>query len=237
MHFWFQGNKLQLHDQIGSYHIKSGDFVVLIPFVKKEATQKEKPNSLFSSPNVACNASTSSFADTTWSNIMEDLSELRETTEEIDVNKQKTVEVEMKRGLGSEKEINLPYHMILNTLDYTSGSAEVFPKVLESVNCLSDLPLGYCKLLKRACLKGNDGGGVTCLCPPWLKMVLKSFAFINIFSAFLHLQSRKVTTSLLGEALDQLAKLGVKLGIHDMKRLSLLCPHVNWLIYLTVSFI
>lgn len=217
---------MQLHDQIGSYQIESGDFVVLIPFVKKEPTQKEKPDSVFSSPNVACNASTSSFADTTWSNIMEDLSELRETTEEIDVIKKKTVEGEMKRGLGSEKEINLPYHMILNTLDHTSGSAEVFPKVLESVNCLSDLPLGYCKLLKRAYLKGNGGGSVTCLCPPWLKTVLKSFAFINIFSAFLHLQSRKVTTSLLDEALDQLAKFGVKLGIHDMKRLSLLCPHL-----------
>ncbi|XP_024633112.1 uncharacterized ATP-dependent helicase YprA isoform X2 [Medicago truncatula] len=225
-HLFFKGNKLQLHDQIGSYQIESGDFVVLIPFVKKEPTQKEKPDSVFSSPNVACNASTSSFADTTWSNIMEDLSELRETTEEIDVIKKKTVEGEMKRGLGSEKEINLPYHMILNTLDHTSRSAEVFPKVLESVNCLSDLPLGYCKLLKRTCLKGNGGGSVTCLCPPWLKMVLKSFAFINIFSAFLHLQSRKVTTSLLDEALDQLAKFGVKLGAHDMKRLSLLCPHL-----------
>lgn len=217
---------MQLHDQIGSYHIESGEFVVLIPFVKKEPTQKEKPDSVFSSPNVACNASTSNFADTTWSNIMEDLSELRETAEEIDVNKEKIVEVEMKRGLGSEKEINLPYHMILNTLDDTSRSAEGFSKVLESVNCLSDLPLGYCKLLKRACLKGNDGSGVTCLCPPWLKMVLKSFAFINIFSAFLHLQSRKVTMTLLDEALDQLAKFGVKLGVHDMKRLSLLCPHL-----------
>lgn len=247
-HFWFQGDKLQLHDQIGSYIIQSGEFLVLVPFAKKEPTRTEKHDDLFfSSPNVACNASTSNLADTTWSNIMEDLSQLGDTNEKKDDNnvsnfekeKEKTVDVEMKRGLGSEKQIELPYNLILNSLDYNSESVlgehscEVFSKVLESVNCLSDLPLGHCKLFRRACLKGafsNDGGGVTCLCPLWLKILVKSFAFANIFSAFLHLQGRNVTTCLLEEALDQLAKFGVKLGLHDMKHLSLLCPHVNWLI-------
>ncbi|XP_045812887.1 uncharacterized ATP-dependent helicase YprA isoform X2 [Trifolium pratense] len=243
-HLFFKGNKLQLHDEIGSYIIQSGESLVLIPFAKKELTQSDKPDSVFSSPNVACNASTSNLADTMWSSIMEDLSELRETAEKIDDNnvsnlernKERTAEVEIKRGLGSEKEIELPYHLIFNTLDCTNESAlgesncEVFSKVLDSVNCLSDLPLGHCKLFKRACLtkrtSGNDGGGVTCLCPPWLKTVVKSFAFVNIFSAFLHLQGRKVTTSLLEEGLDQFSKFGVKLGLHEMKHLSLLCPHL-----------
>ncbi|XP_073221327.1 uncharacterized protein, partial [Cicer arietinum] len=243
-HLFFKGDKLQLHDQIGSYIIQSGEFLVLVPFAKKEPTRTEKHDDLFfSSPNVACNASTSNLADTTWSNIMEDLSQLGDTNEKKDDNnvsnfekeKEKTVDVEMKRGLGSEKQIELPYNLILNSLDYNSESVlgehscEVFSKVLESVNCLSDLPLGHCKLFRRACLKGafsNDGGGVTCLCPLWLKILVKSFAFANIFSAFLHLQGRNVTTCLLEEALDQLAKFGVKLGLHDMKHLSLLCPHL-----------
>ncbi|CAI8589588.1 unnamed protein product [Vicia faba] len=227
-HLFFKGNKLQLHDEVGSYLIQRGEFLVLIPFAKKEPTSTEKPNSGFSSPNVVCNASTSNLADTTWSNIMEDLSEIdHNNVSNFERNKEKTVE--------AEKGIELPYHLILNTLDCTNKSAlgerscEVFSKVLESVNCLSDLSLGHCKLFKRACLKGScgkEGGGVTCLCPQWLKIVVKSFAFINIFSAFLHLQGRKVTTGLLEEALDQLAKFGVKLGLHDMKHLSLLCPHL-----------
>jgi DEAD/DEAH box helicase domain-containing protein len=235
---------LQLHDEIGSYIIQSGEFLVLVPFAKKELTRLEKPDSVLSSSNVACNAPTSNLADTAWSNIMEDLSELRETAEKIDDtnvsnlerNKERTVEVEIKRGLDSEKEIELPYHLILNTLDCTNESAlgksncEVFSKVLELVNCLSGLPLGHCQLFKRACLMkgacGNDGGGVTCLCPLWLKTVVKSFAFVNIFSAFLHLKGRKLTMSLLEEGLDQFSKFGVKLGLHDMKHLSLLCPHV-----------
>ncbi|XP_050917729.1 uncharacterized protein LOC127133971 isoform X2 [Lathyrus oleraceus] len=236
-HLFFKGNKLQLHDEVGSYLIQAGEFLVLIPFSKKEPTSTEKPNSAFSSPNVACNAKTSNLADATWSNIMEDLSELRETTPEIDHNNVSNFERNKEKTVEAEKGIELPYHLILNTLDLdcTNQSAlgecscEVFSKLLDSVNCLSDLALGHCKLFKRACLKGfrgNDGGGVTCLCPPWLKIVVKSFAFMNIVSAFLHLQGRKVTTGLLEEALGQLAKFGVKLGLHDMKHLSLLCPHL-----------
>lgn len=226
---------MQLHDEVGSYLIQGGEFLVLIPFLKKEPTSTEKPNPA----NVVCNASTSNLADTTWSNIMEDLSEIdHNNVSNFERNKEKTVE--------AEKGIEIPYHLILNTLDSTSHTAlgartcEVFSKVLESVNCLSDLPLGHCMLFKRACLKGscgNDGGGVTCLCPQWLKIVVKSFAFMNIFSAFLHMQGRKVTTGLMKEALDQLAKFGLKLGLDDMKSLSLLCPHVNWLIYLRVLYI
>ncbi|XP_058723094.1 uncharacterized protein LOC131594917 isoform X1 [Vicia villosa] len=230
-HLFFKGNKLQLLDEIGSYLIQDGEFLVLIPFVKKEPTSTEKPNPA----NVVFNASTSNLADTTWSNIMEDLSELRQTTQEIDHNNVSNFETNKNNTVEGEKGIELPYHLILNTLDSTSHTAlgerscEVFSKVLESVNCLSDLPLGQCKLFKRACVKGycgNDGGGVTCLCPQWLKIVVKSFAFMNIFSAFLHLQGRKVTTGLMKEALDQLAKFGLKLGLDDMKSLSLLCPHL-----------
>ncbi|XP_061350533.1 uncharacterized protein LOC133295696 isoform X2 [Gastrolobium bilobum] len=168
---------------------------------------------------------------------MEDLSHLRETTESGDnasnFEKEKVVENETKGGFGPEKQIELPYHLILNTLQCSSEVAlgehncEVFLKVLESVNCLSDLPLGHCKLFERARLKGgcaNDGN--TCLCPPWLKIVIKAFAFINIFSAFLHLHRRKMTSCVLEDALNQLAKFGVKLGLQDMKNLSLLCPHL-----------
>lgn len=224
---------MKLQTQIDSYHFQNDEFLVLVPFAKKEPTRTEEQD--FS--NVAPSSSTSYLADSTWSNIMEDLSHLRKTTEETSDNAS-NFELR-KEKLAEKKQIELPYHQILNTLDCNSDCAlgehncEVFSKILESVNCLSDLPLGQCKLFRRACLKGVcgiDGGGVTCLCPPWLKIVVKAFAFINIFSAFLHLQHWNLTTCLLEEALDQFAKFGVKLGLHDMKHLSLLCPNVNELI-------
>lgn len=242
----FQGDKLKLQAQIGSYPIHGGEFLVLVPFAKKESSSFNASSNVTPPPTPSASTS-SNLADATWSNIMEDLSHLRDTTTTesggdsyaTNFEQQGTSE---KGGLGSnEKQIELPYHHILNTLEFTSegalgeNSCEAFSKVLESVNCLSDLSLGHCKLLKRACLKGarvNDGGGVsiTCLCPPWLKIVVKAFTFVNIFSAGLHLQRRNTTICLLEEALDRLAKFGVKLGLHDMKHLSLLCPHVNRLI-------
>ncbi|XP_054806101.1 uncharacterized protein LOC129308773 isoform X2 [Prosopis cineraria] len=258
-HLFFKGDKLRLQSQIGCYPIETGDFLVLVPFTKK-------PNQCDASAtpsNVADTASISNLADSTWSNIMEDISYLRETQSDAknddeashlkfnsftDERRKKKMaetpssnctESKSKWDFGSDKQIELPYHLILNTLQYTSETedalgernCEVLAKVLASITCLSDLPLGHCKLFKRARLKGVDLGSyvnndISCLCPQWLKMVMKAFTFINIFSAWLHLLGKKTTSNLLENALNQLGKFGVKLNIQDMKRLSLLCPEL-----------
>ncbi|WVZ21227.1 hypothetical protein V8G54_008549 [Vigna mungo] len=238
------GEKLRLQTQIASYPIQRDEFLVLIPFTKKEKEPSRTSDSLL--PNVPhttnASSSTSELADSTWSSIKEDLSLLRNASNSESGN-EKPLETSTEGGLGREKQMELPYHLILNTLrDGSEGgplgehNCEVFAKVLESVNCLSELPLGHCKLLKRARSKGGGGGGggmrkrvsdgVICLCPPWLKIVVKAFAFVNIFSAFIYLQLRDLTSSLLEEALSELAKFGVKLGLGDIKNLSLLCPHM-----------
>lgn len=245
----FQGEKLRLQTHIASYPIQRHEFLVLIPFTKKEKEPSTTSHSLQPDVPHTTNASTSTsvLADSTWSSIKEDLSLLRDATESDACNsesgKEKPLETSTEGGLGREKQMELPYHLILNTLrdgceggPFGEHNCEVFAKVLESVNCLSELPLGHCKLLKRARSKGGGGGGlrnrvsdgVICLCPPWLKIVVKAFAFVNIFSAFIYLQLRDLTLSLLEEALSELAKFGVKLGIGDIKNLSLLCPHVNF---------
>ncbi|XP_027339177.1 uncharacterized protein LOC113852955 isoform X2 [Abrus precatorius] len=227
-HLFFKGDKLRLQTQIGSYPIQRGEFLVLIPFAKKEP---KKPDPVPASLNAPHTASASNLADSTWSTIMEDLSHLRDTSDSADKTEE-VLETQTKVDLGSEKQIELPYHLILNSLECSGECAlgerncKVFVKVLESVNCLSDLPLGHCKLLKRARVKGLASDAVTCLCPPWLKIVVKAFAFINTFSAFVHLQRRKLTSCLLEEALNQLAEFGVQLGLSDMEHLSLLCPHL-----------
>ncbi|XP_027901799.1 uncharacterized protein LOC114162192 isoform X2 [Vigna unguiculata] len=246
-HLFFKGEKLRLQTHIASYPIQRHEFLVLIPFTKKEKEPSTTSHSLQPDVPHTTNASTSTsvLADSTWSSIKEDLSLLRDATESDACNsesgKEKPLETSTEGGLGREKQMELPYHLILNTLrdgceggPFGEHNCEVFAKVLESVNCLSELPLGHCKLLKRARSKGGGGGGlrnrvsdgVICLCPPWLKIVVKAFAFVNIFSAFIYLQLRDLTLSLLEEALSELAKFGVKLGIGDIKNLSLLCPHL-----------
>ncbi|XP_028763598.1 uncharacterized protein LOC114721875 isoform X2 [Neltuma alba] len=257
-HLFFKGDKLRLHSQIDCYPIETGDFLVLVPFTKKS----NQCDAFAAPPNVADTASISNLADSTWSNIMEDISYLRETRSDAendddashlkfdmftDEHRKTTAETpspncpesKSKWDFGSDKQIELPYHLILSKLQYTSETedalgehnCEILAKVLASITCLSDLPLGHCKLFKRARQKGADLGsyvnnGSSCLCPQWLKKVMKAFTFINIFSSWLHWQGKKTASNLLEKAMNQLGKFGVKLDIQDMKHLSLLCPEL-----------
>ncbi|KAI4335871.1 hypothetical protein L6164_014474 [Bauhinia variegata] len=158
-HLFFERAQLRLEDQISRYNIESSKFVVLVPFAKKESIltkksdQSEKGASVTSS-TVADRAPISNLAESTWSNIMEDLTYLQD--------------------FDSEKQLGLSYHLTLNELQSTSEGA------LGDHNCQ---------------------------------------VFVK------HLEScKKTTATLLEEALSQLGKFGVKLGIQDMKHLALLCP-------------
>ncbi|KAJ7978775.1 ATP-dependent helicase [Quillaja saponaria] len=241
-HLFFKGDKMRLQSQISSYYIENGEFLVLVPFVKKQSCQIQKcyqaENSEASS-NFPASASTSKIADSAWSDIMDDLSYLREAVasnnDNPDTSKLGTFNVEARKNVECDEQKGLSYHLVLNTLQYPCKDAigeqncEVFTKFLESVNCLSDMRRGYCKLFHKASLRrggmGSDtNGGQSCMCPAWLKTIMKAFAFLNSFSAFLYLQCKKTSTPLLEEALSELGKFGVKLGIRDMEHLSLLCP-------------
>nr|KYP47965.1 Putative ATP-dependent helicase HRQ1 [Cajanus cajan] len=198
-HFFFQGHKLRPHTQLATFPIQRTEFLVLVPFAKKE---KEPPPP----PQPVTAPASSSLADSTWSSIMDDLSHLRHATG----SSGNASEAPTEKRLGPEKPIELPYHLILNTLRDDGGgdgalgdhNCEVFAKVLESVSCLSDLPLGHCKLLRRA--------------------------------PFLYLQRRRLTSILMEKAFNELAKFGVELGVGDIEHLSLLCPHVNSFILFSI---
>jgi len=72
--------------------------------------------------------------------------------------------------------------------------------------------------------------GTSCLCPAWLKLIMKAFAFLNIFSAFHHLQQKKLTTARLEEVLNKLGKSGIKLDMKNIEHVSLVCPKVlDWI--------
>ena len=262
---------MRLQSQISTYPFENGEFIVLVPFTKKDtrAPEFEQSKTSLDSPN---NSSISKFADLAWSDMMQDLSYLCETSgNEICTNRKvgsfslgdgrdimegnsslgdrKETIVGMpsscsfaakrKRGFNFDKRRGLSYDLILDTLRYNSKEAldehncEVFLKVLESVNCLSDPHSGFCLLSRKANFRAGGmgvGSGNSCLCPAWLKMITKAFAFLNIFSAFHHLQQKKLTTSCLEEVLNQLGKSGIKLCMKDIEHLSLVCPKVlDWI--------
>lgn len=264
---------MRLQSQISTYPFDNGEFIVLVPFTKKDMrTQEfEQSKTSLNSPN---NSSISKFADLAWSDMMQDLSYLCETSgNETRTNRKVgsfslgdrseimagnsslgdrketmvgtpsscSLEEKRKRGFDFDKRMGLPYDLILDTFQFNSKevldehNCEVFLKVLESVNCLSDPHSGFCLLWRKANFRGGGMGvgpksGSSCLCPDWLKMIMKAFAFLNIFSAFHHLQRKNLTTTCLEEVLNQLGKSGIKLDMKDIEHLSLVCPKVlDWI--------
>ncbi|XP_030939060.1 uncharacterized protein LOC115963945 isoform X4 [Quercus lobata] len=268
-HLFFKGVKLRLQSLISTHCIEPGDFLVLVPFTRKEPSQTRKSEQSKTSLNNGLNNdSISKFADLAWSDMMQDLSYLRETSNDETATNDKVGsfslgdrtetmaasfstgdrkdtmdEISNFRSFGEkrgrdfdfDKGIGLPYDLILSSLQFSSEdvldehNCDVFVKVLESVNCLSDPRFGFCLLSRKAKFWAGDMGvgannSSSCLCPPWLKIIMKAFAFLNIFSAFLHFQQKSMTTAYLEEALNQLAKSGIKLGMKDIEHLSVLSP-------------
>ncbi|XP_062159413.1 uncharacterized protein LOC133866791 isoform X4 [Alnus glutinosa] len=266
-HLFFKGVKLTLQSQISTYPFENGEFIVLVPFTKKDMKNQEFEQSKTSlnSPN---NSSISKFADLAWFDMMQDLSYLCETSgNETGTNRKVgsfslgdrreimsgnsslgnrketmvgtssscSFDSKRKRGFDFDKWMGLPYDLILDTLRFNSKevldehNCEVLLNVLESVNCLSDPHSGFCLLLRKANFRGSGMGvgpksGTSCLCPAWLKLIMKAFAFLNIFSAFHHLQQKKLTTACLEEVLNKLGKSGIKLDMKNIEHVSLVCP-------------
>ncbi|KAL5818090.1 hypothetical protein ACOSQ3_026468 [Xanthoceras sorbifolium] len=255
-HLFFKGIKLSLQSQVSSVSIEPGEFLVLIPFTKKERPQTPKADFSETSSSVAKhNLISKKLADLTYSDMMRELSSLHEeessnisssqpkdcalnTMDFRKVNRE-PLETKRKRGVDCNNLEARPYEFLWSVLRSTNKNAlegqncEKFVEVLESVNCLSDPNSGNCMLLREANRRSSGEGifkssnnGSSCLCPDWLKKIVEAFAFLSIFSAYLQLQGKKVTLTHVKDALDQLAKFGVQLGIKNIEHLSTLCPKV-----------
>lgn len=257
-----QGGKLGLQSKIGSLNIKPDEFLVLVPFSKKEPNNKQtqKSDQSKASLNGSGKSSTiSNFADSAWSDMMQDLSSLRENSSNQTpmepivgsfnlgdrteaMNETATCcssGAKRKKGLDSDD-------IMLDILRCSRRSKNVldehnftrFVEVLASVSCLSDPHNGDCMLWRRVHLRRHGFGtglpkssGSSCLCPPWLKIIMKAFAFLNTFSAFIQSRQERTTSILLEQALGHLPKFGVELGLKDIKNLSVISPKV---IYISV---
>ncbi|CAH1422386.1 unnamed protein product [Lactuca virosa] len=87
-HLFLKGTKLSLQSQISSTLISHGEFIVLLPFTKKDKQKIVEPCENETNSQNFHQCSTSKFAESAWSDMMQDLSSLRDA--EIDGNESHT---------------------------------------------------------------------------------------------------------------------------------------------------
>ncbi|CBI15349.3 unnamed protein product, partial [Vitis vinifera] len=176
-HLFFKGAKLSLQSKLNSHPIGSGKFMVLVPFTKKvrqcnqSATTSEVPNQ---SP-------VSNFADSAWSDMMQDLRTLSNMSNnenqtnfdsgsviegvrnELMEEASATYTLERKRKkFHGDKQEGSSDDLILSLLKspckifLDKQNCEILIRVLESVNCLLDMRSGSCMLLREVGLAYGD---------------------------------------------------------------------------------
>ncbi|XP_013612582.1 PREDICTED: uncharacterized ATP-dependent helicase YprA [Brassica oleracea var. oleracea] len=188
---FFQGSKLSLKSRVDTTAVNGGDFLVLVPFVKKERPQTPKPD--LSEPPL-----TPSFS--------------RAENHSVGVKRkrdQDTCPVEFLKGV-----------LESDCRDEFEGqNKEKLAEVLKSRNCLSSPGFGKC-------LMSRETSSYSCSCPDWVKLSMETFTFLNLFSSLIESLGEKLYFNRLEDSLARLATSGVRVGVEDVKNLSILCPKV-----------
>ncbi|KAK9114387.1 hypothetical protein Syun_021184 [Stephania yunnanensis] len=219
LHLFFKGAKMVGERLISSYHIQPTDFIVLVPFTKK----KSNPNNHIQVQQQSdVPLRTSSLADSTWSDLMQDLSSLSDPStsqcqSHSDLTSERFVVGSKRRKLLRNRFPDDVLNTVLCLNDVFDG--KFIEASLKQFDCLSDSVTGECLLLKVL----RSGRGRSCVCPRWLKAMLKSFSFLNVFSGFLQMQHVELTLDRLKTAMKQ---QGLDVGVPDVEHLSILCPQV-----------
>lgn len=180
---------MSLNSRLAATTINGGDFLVLVPFIKKERPQTPKPD--FSEPSSTSARSENHCAGTKRK------------------RDQETCPVEFLKGV-----------LESDCKDAFKGqNTEKLAEVLKSRNCLTSPGFGKC-------LMSRETSSYSCSCPDWLKLSMETFTFLNLFSSLIESLGEKLYFTRLNESLDRLAMSGVRLGIEDVKNLSIICPKV-----------
>ncbi|XP_011014690.1 PREDICTED: putative ATP-dependent helicase hrq1 isoform X9 [Populus euphratica] len=241
-HLFFKGVKLSLKTQIDTLSIENGEFLALVPFNKKKDSPRTRTPDFYK--NAPTEPSISTLADSTFSEMMQDLSFLSEKpTTSTSTHSTAAPQSDYmfsgykrKRGFkdtptssSSDEELFCFLWSVLrspnknNYIVDDKTKCEKFVEVLDSFSCLTNPHSRTCVFLDLG-LCGDKRS--SCLCPAWLKRIMQAFAFLNIFTAFLQMQRQEITSDSLKEALKNLAKSGLKAGFEDIELLSVLCPKV-----------
>ncbi|KAJ8536339.1 hypothetical protein K7X08_034740 [Anisodus acutangulus] len=253
-HLFLKGVKLGLESKVSDHSVGSGEFLVLVPYTKKDRQQNKKAETPASS-SIPVGGSTLKQAETAWSDMMQDLSYLSsisrndnqtevllDETRSRDSNGQTgsvqlncSSQVKRKRSIKDDKMEGHADELVINILNSSSvdmdgGKAKISVQVLASVNCFTDLDSGNC-MCEGANRKDNvsdpcSNGSDSCGCSMWLRSINKLFSFLNIYSASLEFHQEQVNYPGLKGALDCLCLFGFQAGVTDIEQLSFLCPKV-----------
>ncbi|XP_009607305.1 uncharacterized protein LOC107788816 isoform X1 [Nicotiana tabacum] len=246
-HLFLKGVKLGLESKVSDHSVVSGEFLVLVPYTKKDRQQNKKTETPTSS-TILVGGSTLKQAEAAWSDMMQDLSYLsgisaddNQTELRLDATHNSSVpancssQVKRKRSVKNDKMEGYADELVLSILksstnDMDDEKAKIFVQVLASINCFTNPGSGDCAC-KEANRKDNavdpcSSFSDSCGCPTWLKSISKVFSFLNVYSASLQLQQVQVTYSSLKGALDHLCPFGFQASVADIEQLSLLCPKV-----------
>ncbi|KAL2242976.1 UNVERIFIED_CONTAM: ATP-dependent helicase hrq1, partial [Sesamum indicum] len=230
------GVKLNLQSQISSYLIGDGEFLVIVPFVKKDRQQRhrvEASEMMSENPNPDGKLETE-LADSTWSEIMQDLLSFQDVSNREnphkaefkclnsenenthDTSRRKRRKKELNTGLeeGSSDDVLLSILQASRNNMVDEENLKKLLQFMESSSCLSNPATGSCVMRKaNDQLDGESDPCKSrfCLCPLWLKDIMR-------------LWQKQITINALKGPLDELHKFGFHPGIADFEVLSQLCP-------------
>ncbi|KAF5177122.1 Atp-dependent helicase hrq1 [Thalictrum thalictroides] len=228
-HLFFKGAKMSLGSSLSSYSIESDEFIVLVPFTKKDKSQNQVRSVSHTDrydtlPKTS--SSSSVVADSTYSDLMEDLSSLadrdrNQNSKEVLENVVSHIETPERNETWNQL-LGDVFNSSKESSDLDEKGYEKIARFSDSMNCLCDSKTGKCLLLK---LLGNNKEKL-CQCPIWLKRLLKVFSFLNIFSGFLQMQNLAITWDSVKGAMRNLGAFGLEVGVEDVKHLSVICPKI-----------
>ncbi|KAL6541223.1 hypothetical protein OROHE_010931 [Orobanche hederae] len=251
-HLFLKGLKLNLKSQIGNYVIGIKEFLVVVPFVIKDRKHRhgvEAYETPSDDPNPKEQFETN-LAESAWSDLMQDLSSYQDTSNDRNLAEAGFMSMNSedknaydnttslrtrrrKKELNNVKEKGTSYDVILSILQasgdnlFDEHKVKKFLEFMDSSSCLSSPATGSCVMRESDALPVSEldsCNSTLCLCPQWLKDLMRAFSFINIYSACLQLSRKRITISSLNRPLDQLHKIGFRSGIAELELLSQLCP-------------
>ncbi|CAN7141561.1 unnamed protein product [Brassica rapa subsp. narinosa] len=202
---FFKGLKLSLSSRVDTTAVNSGEFLVLVPFVKKQRPQTPKPD--LSEPPL-----TPSFSNSAYSEMIRESLHSRAENHSVGVKRkrdQDTCPVAFLKGV-LESDCKD---------EFGEENKEKLAEVLKARNCLSSPGFGKC-------LMSGETSSYSCSCPDWVKLSMETFTFLNLFSSLIESLGEKLYFNRLEESLARLATSGVRVGVEDVKNLSILCPKV-----------
>ncbi|XP_072971707.1 uncharacterized protein [Typha angustifolia] len=245
-HLFFKGAKLTLETQVGNFQMKNGEFLVIVPFTRKshqfplESAPPEEVN------NSAKCSEASSAADSTWKDIMNDLSSLSSTpraeTTPINFGSLDNLDNGIKKAALGGNSSNLSLNrkrkkagdlddVLLELLHpdimnlFERHTSDRVCQIVESVNCLSNPDSDRCFLFEKLFRLSNETD--RCMCPPWLKRFLKVFTFLNVLYAFFQMQRTCISWDCLERVFKQPGSFALDdFGVSDVENLSVLFPKV-----------